>query len=47
MKAVWGGILLGAALTWAAQPSLAQEREKTKATELAKASQEALTQPPD
>jgi len=45
MKAtVWGGILLSAALIWAAQPSLAQEKGKTKATELAKTSQEALTQ---
>jgi len=39
-----GGILLGAALAWAAQPSLAQEKGKTKATELARTSQAALTQ---
>jgi lipid-binding SYLF domain-containing protein len=36
------GILLGAALTWAAHPSLAQDKGKTKATELASTSQEAL-----
>jgi len=37
------GILVGATLAFVAHPSLAQEKGKTKATELASTSQEALT----
>jgi lipid-binding SYLF domain-containing protein len=40
----WIGILLGAALAWVAQPSLAQDKGKTAAAELASQSRAALQQ---
>jgi lipid-binding SYLF domain-containing protein len=40
----WVGILLGAAFGWVAQPSLAQDKGKTAAAELASKSQAALKQ---
>ena len=42
--ATLGGILVGATLVAVAQPSQAQDKGKTKATELASSSQKALTQ---